>query len=46
VSRPQAAAADATRYGRCRCYYGRTPPLLPLLVLLLLLLLLYSQFSD
>jgi len=41
VSRPQAAAADATRYGRLRCYYGRAPPLLRLLLMLL-----YSQFVD
>jgi len=41
VSRPQAVAADATRYGRRRCYYGRAPPLLRLLLVLL-----YSQFGD
>jgi len=52
VSRPPAAAADATRYGRRRCEYGRAPPLLRLLpapppvLLRLLLVLLYSQFGD
>jgi len=46
VSRLQAAAADATHYGRRRCYCGwAPPPLLPLL-LRLLLVLLYSQFCD
>jgi len=43
VSRPPAAAADATRYGRRRCYYSRTPPLLRLLPLPVLLC---SQFDD
>jgi len=53
VSRPQVAAADATRYGCRRCYYVRAPPLLRLLLLLLppvllrlLLVLLYSQCGD
>jgi len=41
VSRPHAAAEDATRYGRRRYYYGRVPPLLRLLLVLL-----YSQFGD
>jgi len=34
VSRLPVAAADDTRYGRRRCYYGRAPPLRLLLVLL------------
>jgi len=47
VSRPQTAAADATRYGRRRCYYGRAPPLLLLLPpLVMLRLLLYRQFGN
>jgi len=41
VSRLPAAAADATPYGRRRCYYGRATPLLRLLLVLL-----YSQFGD
>jgi len=43
VSRPQAAAAGATRYGRRRrrCHYGRASPLLRLLLVLL-----YSKFGD
>jgi len=44
------AAADATRYGRRRCYCSRAPPLqrllLPPPVLLRLLVLLYSQFGG
>jgi len=40
VSSLLAAAADATRYGRRRCCYGRAPPLRRLLVLL------YSQFGN
>jgi len=40
VSRPPAAVADATRYGRRRCYYDRAPPLLRLLQLLM-----YRQFG-
>jgi len=41
--RPQrvTSAADATRYGRRRFYYGRAAPLLRLLLMLL-----YSQFDD
>jgi len=39
VSRPQATAADATRYSSRRCYYGRTTPPLRLLLL-------DSQFVD
>jgi len=41
VSRPPAAAADETRYGRRRRCHGRAPPLLRLLLVLL-----YSQFGD
>jgi len=44
VSRPQTAAADATRYGHRHCYYGRPPPLLRLLLLPTVLL--YNQFGD
>jgi len=50
--RPQAvwpaAAADATRYGRrrCYCYYGQALPLLRLLLVLLVLLYSYSHFGD
>jgi len=48
------AAADATRYGRRRCYCGRAPPLVwllllpppPLVLLRLLLVLLYGQFGN
>jgi len=43
VLRPPAAAADASRYGCRRFYYGREPP--PML-LRLLPVLLYSQFGD
>jgi len=43
VSRPPAAAADATRYGRRRCYYDRAPPLLRLPLLLVLL---YNELGD
>jgi len=45
VSRPPAAAAvDATRSARRRCYYGRAPK--PMLLLLLVVVLLYSKCGD
>jgi len=53
LSRPPAAAADATRYGCRHFYYGLALPLLrllvlppPVLLLRLLLVLLYGQFGD
>jgi len=47
VSRPPAAAPDATRYGRRRFYCGRAPPLLRLLLLPPPPpVLLYSQFGT
>jgi len=48
MSCPLAAAADATRYDRHRCYYGRALPLLrpPVFLLGLLLVLQYRQFGD